>query len=120
MTRGIRGAITVDNNTVEDIKNATVTLLKEMIEKNEIELDTISHVIFTLTKDIDKAYPAKFARTELNFNNVPMMCYQELNIENSLEKCLRILLVVNTEKQQTEIKHVYLKGASVLRPDLKY
>lgn len=119
MTRGIRGAITVDNNTIEDIKNATVTLLKEMIVKNEIELTAISHAIFTLTKDINKVYPAKFARTELNFDNVPMMCYQELDIENSLEKCLRILLVVNTEKQQTEIKHVYLKGASVLRSDLK-
>lgn len=118
MTRGIRGAITIDNNSIDDIKNATVTLLNEMLTQNSIEIGTISHAIFTLTKDIDAAYPAKFARQELDFKNVPMMCYQELNIENSLEKCLRILLVVNTDKTQEEIKHIYLKGASVLRPDL--
>ena len=119
MTRGIRGAITIENNSIDDIKNATVTLLNEMLVQNSIKIDTISHAIFTLTKDIDAAYPAKFARQELDFKNVPMMCYQELNIENSLKKCLRILLVVNTDKTQEEIKHIYLKGASILRPDLK-
>ena len=119
MTRAIRGAITVKKNTQEAIKKSTVELLKTMLEENEIETSQISHAIFTMTKDLNAAYPAKFARTELDFSNVPMMCYQELDIENSLAMCLRIMLVVNCEKKQSEIKHVYLKGAEILRPDLK-
>lgn len=119
MIRAIRGAITVDNNTQEAIKTATVELLKEMISQNNIKLENLSHAIFTMTKDLNCAYPAKFAREELNFENVPMMCYQELEIENSLEKCLRIMLVINTHLSQKQIKHIYLKGASTLRPDLK-
>lgn len=119
MTRAIRGAIIVKKNTQESIKKATVELLETMLKENDIVTSQISHAIFTMTKDLNAAYPAKFARTELDFSNVPMMCYQELDIENSLEMCLRIMLVVNCEKTKTEIKHVYLKGAEVLRPDLK-
>ena len=119
MTRAIRGAITVKKNTQEAIKKATVELLETMLKENIVATSQISHAIFTMTKDLNAAYPAKFARTEMNFSNVPMMCYQELDIENSLEMCLRIMLVVNCEKTQTEIKHVYLKGAEVLRPDLR-
>ncbi len=117
-SRGIRGAITVENNTIEDIKNATVELLGEIISANKIEIENISFAIFTLTKDLNAAFPAKFAREDFNFNSVPMMCYNELDVPNSLQKCLRILLNVNTEKSQKEIKHIYLKGAKVLRKDL--
>lgn len=116
--RGVRGAITLENNTVEEIKKATVELLTQMIEKNNIDLKDISSAIFTLTKDINAAYPAKFAREELNFNTVPMMCFNELEIEGSLKMCLRVLLSVNTSLSQSEINHIYLKGAKVLRKDL--
>ena len=119
MTRAIRGAITVDGNSVDDIKSATVELLKEMLEKNNVVIQQISHCFFTMTKDLNAVYPAKFAREELNFKNVPMMCYQELDIENSLKMCLRIMLVINTDIEQDKIKHIYLKGAATLRPDLK-
>ena len=119
MIRAIRGAITVDNNSIEDIKSATIELLKEMIAQNNIKLENLSHAIFTMTKDLNSAYPAKFAREELHFENVPMMCYQELEIANSLEKCIRIMLVLNTHLSQKQIKHIYLKGANILRPDLK-
>ncbi len=117
-SRGIRGAITVESNSTEDIKNATIELLKEMISINKIEIEDISFAIFTLTKDLNMAFPAKFARENCNFESVPMMCYNELDVPNSLQKCLRILLNVNTEKSQKEIKHIYLKGAKVLRKDL--
>lgn len=115
--RGIRGAITVEENSVLAIKDATVELLQSVSEANLINVEDISHVIFTLTRDLTTAFPAKFARDILNWDNVPMMCFNELNIENSLKMCLRVLVVVNTEKKQNEIKHVYLKGAKVLRPD---
>lgn len=118
ITRGIRGAITIENNTVDDIKSATVELLKELINKNEIFVKNISHVIFTLTDDLNAAFPAKFARTELGFDGVAMMCFHELDVPNSLEKCLRILIVLNAEDDFIP-KPVYLKGASRLRPDLR-
>lgn len=117
-TRGIRGAITVKNNTIEDIKKATITLISEMIEKNNIKPSDVSHCIFTMTNDLDAAYPAKFVRSELKFDYVPLLCFNELNIQNSLKMCLRALIVINTEKSQEEIKHVYLEGAKILRPDL--
>ena len=117
-SRGIRGAISVNNNTIDDIKNATIELLNEIITKNNIKTEDISFAIFTLTSDLNAAFPAKFARENCGFKYVPMMCYTELDVKDSLRKCLRILLNVNTEKQQEEIKHIYLKGASVLRKDI--
>mgnify|MGYP002627394272 CR=1 FL=1 len=71
-----------------------------------------------MTSDLDCVYPAKFAREIKGFENVPLMCYQELNIENSLPKCIRVRFLVNTNKPQEEIKHIYLNEAKKLRPDL--
>lgn len=118
-SRGVRGAITLNANTKEEIKSATVELLNEMLLKNEIETKDISFAIFTLTSDLNADFPAKYARLECGFNLVPMMCYQELDVENSLRMCLRVLLNVNTNKSQEEMKHIYLKGATILRGDLK-
>ena len=118
-TRGVRGAITLEANTKEEIQSATVELLNEMLSKNEIATKDISFAIFTLTSDLNADFPAKYARLNCGFNKVPMMCYQELDVPNSLRMCLRILLNVNSDKPQNEIKHIYLKGATVLRGDLK-
>lgn len=117
-TRGIRGAITVENNSIFAIKEATMELLNEIISKNNIKTEDISCAVFTMTNDLDAAYPAKFARENCDFKYVPMMCYTELNVKNSLKKCLRILLNINTNKTQKEINHIYLKGAKKLRQDL--
>lgn len=119
MQRGIRGAITVDANTPEDIKKAAVILLTEMLIKNQIRNEDISHVIFTMTTDLDAAFPAKFAREELGWDFVPMVCFNELKVKDSLQMCLRALIVINTDKKQNEIFHIYLKGAKVLRPDIQ-
>lgn len=118
--RGIRGAITVDNNTQEDVKNAVIELIEEIQKQNKYKDSDISHVIFTLTEDINCIYPAKIAREVFeNWKYIPMMCISEMKIEKSLEKCLRVLIVINTELAQNMIKHVYLKGAVKLREDLK-
>ena len=119
ISRGIRGAITLENNSKEEIKNATIELLGEILSQNEIKTEDISFAIFTLTSDLNADFPAKYARLNCNFEKVPMMCYQELDVPNSLKMCLRILLNINTNKTQDEIKHIYLKGASALRGDLK-
>ncbi|UKI41150.1 MAG: chorismate mutase [Candidatus Melainabacteria bacterium] len=95
-----------------------MTLISQMISQNDVKAQDISHCIFTMTKDLDAAYPAKFVRDELNFKYVPLLCFNELDIKNSLKMCLRILIVINTNKPQDAIKHVYLEGAKILRPDL--
>lgn len=114
ISKGIRGAITVEENTVEGIKDATLELLSELFEQNNIQKENISHIIFTLTKDLDKAFPAKFARVDFNLVDTAMMCFNELEIESSLKKCLRILIVLNCEDNFIP-KFVYLKGAKNLR-----
>ena len=118
MLRGIRGATTVADNNPDDVKAAVIELLSEILKKNNIDFSDIVCVDFTMTKDLDCAYPAKFAREIEGFENVALMCYQELNIKNSLEKCIRVRFLVNTDKSQKEIIHIYLNGAKKLRPDL--
>ncbi len=113
-TKGIRGAITVDKNTEDAIKSATLELLNEQISQNNIEISQISHVIFTLTDDLNAAFPAKFARINLGWNDVAMMCFHELDVPNSLKSCLRTLIVVNCDDNFSP-KFVYLKDASKLR-----
>lgn len=118
--RGLRGAITVEENTVEAVKEATVELISELKRQNNYREEDISNVIFTMTDDLDCVYPAKIAREEFpSWKYVPMMCFNELKIQNSLRKCLRILITLNTELAQDQVKHVYLKGAANLRKDLK-
>jgi len=117
--RAVRGAITIENDTVEDIKSATVELLTTIIENNNFEISDIVFTEFTVTSDISAATPAKFARTELGWNTVPLMCTKEFEFENSLKKAIRVLIVFNSNLSQNDVVHVYLRGTEKLRPDLK-
>lgn len=117
ITKGIRGAITVESNTAQAIEATTVELLGEVLETNNIDKNLISHVIFTLTDDLNADFPAKFARIRFGWDEVAMICCHELNVPNSLKMCLRVLIVLNCEANFSP-KHVYLKGAKALRPDL--
>ena len=115
ITKGIRGAITVEENTAKALENATLELLHEIFEKNEIKgTSNISHIIFTTTKDLNADFPAKFPRLAFGWNDVAMMCFHELDVPNSLSMCLRILVVLNCN-ENFEPKFVYLKGAKNLR-----
>ena len=114
ITKGIRGAITVDKNTPDAIREATLTLLNEIIERNDIKKEMVSHVIFTLTKDLTAEFPAKFVRLELGWDDVAMMCFNEADIENALPMCLRVLIVLNCD-ENFKPQYVYLKGAKYLR-----
>lgn len=117
-SRGIRGAITVDEDNQEMLEKATVELYSKMVELNDVKSEDISHILFSLTKDLKSAFPAKFVRRNFQIQYVPLLCVNEMDIEPSLKHCLRILMVVNTEKSQEDIKHVYLGGAKILRSDL--
>lgn len=114
MIKGIRGAITVEQNTSKALEFATIELLDEMILQNQINKDLISHVIFSLTKDLNAEFPAKFARQKLGWENVAMMCFHELDVPDSLKMCLRVLIVFNCD-ESFKPKFVYLKGAEHLR-----
>ncbi len=118
LTRGIRGATTLKENSAEAIKSAVVELLGEIIKLNEVQKEDIAFIIFTVTSDVNADFPAKYARLEMGFDTVPMMCYREMEVEGSMPLCMRILVTVNTEKTQKEIKHCYQKGAKALRKDL--
>lgn len=114
ITKGIRGAITVENNTPTAIENAVNELLQELIEANNITEKKISHVIFTTTTDLNAEFPAKFARLNFGWDKTAMMCFHELDVPNALKMCIRILIVINCESD-FEPKFVYLKGAQNLR-----
>lgn len=118
MVRAIRGAITVENNDRDEILAATKELLEEIFKENNIIREDLIEMIFTLTPDLNAVFPAVAAR-EMGITKVPLMCMSEIPVEGALKKCVRVLIQMNTDKKLDDIVHVYMKGAEVLRPDLK-
>lgn len=116
--QGIRGAITVNNDDRQEIITAVQQLLSTIMEKNQLAPEDIGAALFSATKDITAVFPAFAARQLPNWDLVPLFDAQQLYIENSLEKCIRVLLLVNTDKTQKEIQHIYLGNAINLRPDI--
>lgn len=115
--RGIRGAALVAENTREAILAASRGLLQQIVAANGVEVDDIACIFFTTTPDLNAVFPAAAAR-DLGWSQVAMLCSHELDVPDGLPRCLRILMLVNTEKKSKEIVHVYQRGAEVLRPDL--
>lgn len=115
--RAVRGATTVETDDRASILEATAELLAEMIECNSFEKEQIISVFFTATRDLTKAYPAEAARS-IGILSAALACNQEMFVEGSLEKCIRVLMHVETDIPQDKINHIYIKGAAVLRPDL--
>lgn len=116
--RGVRGATTVDANTPDAILLATRELLEQLVAANGIAVDEIASAFFTATPDLNAAFPAQAAR-QLGWTDVALMGAQEMEVPGSVGMCLRVLIHWNTTRSQTEIQHVYLKGAIALRPDRK-
>lgn len=113
----IRGAVTAEN-TKDDILDKTEKMLIKIIEENGLKISDISSVLFTATKDLDKAYPAVAAR-KLGITRAALMCMQEMYVEGSLEKCIRVMVTAESDKKQKSACHVYMGEAERLRPDLK-
>lgn len=115
--RGIRGAITIEEDTATEILEATQELLEKIRQENNLETEDIASILFTVTKDITAVFPAVAARS-LGWNKVPLLCFQEIEVPDSLPRCIRVLIHFNTDKKQDEIKHIYLREARQLRRDL--
>jgi chorismate mutase len=115
--RGIRGAITVSANNNKDILAAAKELLTEITKANKIEIKDIAAIIFTTTPDLNAEFPAVATR-ELGWpSNLALLCGHEMSVPNALPHCLRVLMLVNTEKGAEEIRHVYLGEAKKLKDD---
>jgi chorismate mutase len=113
--RGIRGAIAVSANNKKSILAATKKLLSKMVKTNEIETEDIAAILFTTTPDLDAEFPAVATR-ELGWpSNLALLCGHEINVPGALPRCLRVLMIVNTEKGSDRITHVYLGEAKKLK-----
>ncbi len=116
--RGLRGAITVANNTEAAILEATRELLAQLFESNPIATDDIAAILFTATPDLNAAFPAKAAR-DMGYLRVPLMCSQELEVPSAPPRCIRVLILHNTTAAMDALNHVYLRGAVILRPEYR-
>lgn len=114
--RGVRGATTTSANQREEILSAARELLEQIVEANDMEPADIASILFTMTPDLDAEYPALAAR-QMGWTNVPLLCAQEIARPDGLSQTIRVLIHWNTTLSQTEIHHVYINGAEVLRPD---
>lgn len=117
LVRGFRGATTVDANTRDAILEATAELLEALVHANDIQRDHVASIIFTTTPDLNAEFPAVAARNA-GWTDIALMCGHEMSVPGSLQRCVRILMHVNTELAADQVKHIYLREATRLRPDL--
>jgi len=116
--RGIRGATVADANEADAILDATRELLLAILDSNlDLHPEDVASVTFTVTDDLDATYPALAAR-QLGWMQVPLICGREIPVPGGLPKCIRVMIHWNTRLPQSEVRHVYLKDATRLRPDL--
>ena len=117
MLRALRGATTVDDDTPEQVRQRVVSLLQAMFSRNDVDHDDVISIVFTATDDVRSLFPAAAART-IGLGDVPMLCARELDIVDSTPRCIRVLIHLDTARSRSELRHVYLEGASALRDDL--
>ncbi|MEX2253824.1 MAG: chorismate mutase [Acidimicrobiia bacterium] len=115
--RALRGAITCDDNTKDEIETKTQRLVHELLERNEIDHDELVSIIFTATDDLTAEFPATAARA-LGLGDVPLLCARELGIEHGMPRVVRVLVHCYTALDRSDLHHVYLGGARALRDDL--
>ena len=120
--RGIRGATTATANTAEAINEATEELLKELVRLNGLTPDDIACAFLTTTTDLDAEFPAHAAR-RLGWTQVALLCGHDMNVRQpnprGIPMCIRVLLLYNTERAQTEMRFAYLRGAKAIQADLE-
>src|ERR1700734_3439689 len=115
--RGLRGATTVDEDTVDQVTERSQELMRELMAKNDLVEDDIISVLFTATADVTSTFPATAIRA-IGFGAVPLLCASEVPFPGAKPPCIRGLLHVHTSRSRDEIRHVCLHGAQGLRDDL--
>jgi chorismate mutase len=117
MIRGLRGATTVDVDSVAQVTERSQELMRRLMERNDLTEDDIVSALFTATADVTSIFPATAVR-EIGFGAVPLLCAAEIAVPGAMARCIRVLLHVYTTRSRDEIHHVYLHGAQGLRDDL--
>ncbi len=117
MLQGVRGATTVERNDAEQIADRTRELLRLLVDANGIRSDEVASAIFTVTSDLDAAFPTVAARAIPGWQEVALICSREIPVPGSLGLCIRVLVHWNTERRQAAVRHVFLRGARGLRPE---
>ena len=113
--RGLRGATTATDNSAAAILAATRELLERLVARNALDVGDIASAFFTVSDDLDAAYPALAAR-ELGWSEVALLCSREIPVPKSVARCIRVLLHINTTRGQGDLRHIYLHEAASLRP----
>lgn len=118
LMRGVRGATTVDEDDAAQIHAAMHELLEAILAANpQMRTDEIASAFFSVTDDLRSTYPALSAR-QIGWDHVPMLCFREIPVPGGLPRCIRVLIHWNTDVEQEAVRHVYLREAVRLRPDL--
>jgi chorismate mutase len=117
LLRAIRGATTVDEDTVEQVSERVRALVEAVVERNELDHEDLVSIIFTATGDVVSMFPATAAR-EMGLGDVPLLCARELDVAEGARLCIRVLVHAYTSRRRDELHHVYLEGARGLRDDL--
>src|SRR3974390_3470054 len=115
--RGLRGATTVDEDTVAQVTERSQELMREILSRNALGEDDVISALFTATADVTSTFPATAVRG-IGFGAVPLLCASEIAVPGAVPRCIRVLLHVHTERARHEMHHVYLHGAQGLRDDL--
>ena len=117
MVRAVRGAIQVDRDDPADVVAGTRELIAEVISRNELGPADLISIVFTVTPDLTSCFPAGAAR-DLGLVDVPLLCATEVDVPGALPRVVRLLAHIESERPRSAVRHVYLRGAARLRPDL--
>lgn len=117
VVRAVRGAIQVDRDDPADIITGTRELLAEIVRRNELDPADLISIVFTVTQDLTSCFPASAAR-DLGLADVPLLCATEVDVPGALPRVVRLLAHVESDRPRSAVRHVYLRGAIRLRPDL--
>ncbi len=115
----IRGATTVSSNNENEILDESARLVQSIIIENNLDINNIVSICFTMTNDLDAVYPSVAVREILKIQDIPMLNFEEKYIRGSLKQCIRVMVYINSDEERKDLTHVYLNGSSKLRPDLK-
>ncbi len=118
MIHGVRGAVQASRNDPSAILQAAEEVMRALIEANGIRQESVASVFFTVTRDLDAAFPAE-VRSKIGWDLVPFLCGLEIPVPKSMERVIRVLVLFETALGQSEMRHQYLGVTRALRPDLK-
>lgn len=115
--RALRGATTVDADTVEQVTERTQALLESMLSRNGVDKGDLISIFLTATEDVVSMFPAAAARA-MGLGDVPLICAREMSVVGATPRCVRVMMHLTTHRSRAELHHVYLEGARYLRDDL--